>query len=44
MPDNAARTMRQGRGRDCQGDASTGSWIQRGKESLLNGPELAGKT
>ena len=29
---------------DCQGDASTGSRIQRGKESLLNGPDLAGKT
>ena len=31
-------------GRDCQGDASTGSRIQRGKESLLNGPDMAGKT
>ena len=30
--------------RDCQGDASTGSRIQRGKESLVNGPDLAGKT
>ena len=28
----------------CQGDASTGPRIQRGKESLLNSPDLAGKT
>ena len=44
MPDNAARTMKQEASRDCQGDASTGSRIQRGKESLVNGPDLDGKT
>ena len=44
MLDNAARTMQTGAGRDCQGDTSTGSRIQREKESLLNGPVLAGKT
>ena len=45
MPDNAARRMRQGRAWIVRGDASlAGSRIQRGKESLLNGPDLAGKT
>ena len=42
MPDNAARTMRQRAGRDCQGDASAGSRIQRGKEPLINGAHWAG--
>ena len=34
MPDTPARTMQAEASRGCQGDASTGSRIQRGKESL----------
>ena len=50
MPDNAARTMRERRAGIVRAmllyvvKAITGSRIQRGKESLLNGPDLAGKT
>ena len=44
MPDNAARTMRQGRAGIVRAMLLLVRAIQRGKESLVNGPDLAGKT
>ena len=43
MLDNAARTIRQGQAWIVRAMLLPGSRILRGKESLLNGPDLACK-